>query len=524
MHFDSNSIFHLSLSPSSPPQNRKRSLCIIGVATLALVQFRLSLPRSSVPFATADNPTSKDASAWTRFLTFLYLPAFNAQLMLLPTTLSFDWSMDAIPRISSLADARNLVSTLFYGSLLTGLFIIGRQHLALHRVAGQQRINNAIKRRIQGQSTKAPHADRGDVFRATNHSHSVLHKMSIVRDYLINGRGKNSAILAQSNQKSKRKPQQQQSQQHSEAALYYGAKEGEASVQQTQTMLSHLNGQTFGSTRRNGKATKIRSLTAYTGELDTSGSSTPTSTSSTYSSSSSSSVCFNTAPVTSLSHVLEPHEKQTQEVSHKLPPKCIATLVALALLILPFLPATNLFFYVGFVIAERILYLPSVGFCLCIGIGFEGVLGSSKSLNAHFVAPVLSRCFPRRNKSLNGVAGGVLRLSGETPTAAPAAAARVSVGGSGKCFMRQSCSPVSQIGAGRGMGLMCTVILVLSTFSYRTAQRNFDWHDEESLYKSAIHVNPPKGKCTKDRRCCVVKYAWDLFIKYQLSKSVCMRG
>ncbi|CAG2111700.1 unnamed protein product [Medioppia subpectinata] len=32
--------------------------------------------------------------------------------------------------------------------------------------------------------------------------------------------------------------------------------------------------------------------------------------------------------------------------------------MALSLLIIPFIPATNLFFYVGFVIAERILYIP----------------------------------------------------------------------------------------------------------------------------------------------------------------------
>lgn len=36
---------------------------------------------------------------------------------------------------------------------------------------------------------------------------------------------------------------------------------------------------------------------------------------------------------------------------------------------LPFLPATNLFFYVGFVVAERVLYIPSVGYCLLVGLG-----------------------------------------------------------------------------------------------------------------------------------------------------------
>lgn len=34
--------------------------------------------------------------------------------------------------------------------------------------------------------------------------------------------------------------------------------------------------------------------------------------------------------------------------------------------ILPFLPATNMFFYVGFAVAERVLYVPSMGFCLLV--------------------------------------------------------------------------------------------------------------------------------------------------------------
>lgn len=44
-------------------------------------------------------------------------------------------------------------------------------------------------------------------------------------------------------------------------------------------------------------------------------------------------------------------------------------LLCMAFLTLPFLPATNLFFYVGFVIAERVLYLPSVGISLLFGLG-----------------------------------------------------------------------------------------------------------------------------------------------------------
>ena len=44
-------------------------------------------------------------------------------------------------------------------------------------------------------------------------------------------------------------------------------------------------------------------------------------------------------------------------------------IVSLALMAFPFIPATNLFFYVGFVIAERVLYIPSMGFCLLVAEG-----------------------------------------------------------------------------------------------------------------------------------------------------------
>ncbi|XP_025079348.1 transmembrane and TPR repeat-containing protein 4-like isoform X2 [Pomacea canaliculata] len=43
--------------------------------------------------------------------------------------------------------------------------------------------------------------------------------------------------------------------------------------------------------------------------------------------------------------------------------------LGLTLLVLPFLPASNIFFRVGFVIAERNLYLPSAGFCLLVSLG-----------------------------------------------------------------------------------------------------------------------------------------------------------
>ena len=62
-------------------------------------------------------------------------------------------------------------------------------------------------------------------------------------------------------------------------------------------------------------------------------------------------------------------------------------LFSLSLMVLPFLPATNLFFQVGFVIAERILYLPSMGFCMLVGYGAWHILIKTEKLSGfrHFI-------------------------------------------------------------------------------------------------------------------------------------------
>ena len=49
-------------------------------------------------------------------------------------------------------------------------------------------------------------------------------------------------------------------------------------------------------------------------------------------------------------------------------------LFSLFLIIFPYLPASNLFFPVGFVVAERILYIPSMGICLLTAFGIWHVV------------------------------------------------------------------------------------------------------------------------------------------------------
>ncbi|KAF7242764.1 Protein O-mannosyl-transferase TMTC1, partial [Varanus komodoensis] len=46
-------------------------------------------------------------------------------------------------------------------------------------------------------------------------------------------------------------------------------------------------------------------------------------------------------------------------------------LVGLLFLVFPFIPASNLFFRVGFVVAERVLYMPSMGYCILLVHGLN---------------------------------------------------------------------------------------------------------------------------------------------------------
>uniref|UniRef100_A0A3Q1EZD6 Transmembrane O-mannosyltransferase targeting cadherins 1 n=1 Tax=Acanthochromis polyacanthus TaxID=80966 RepID=A0A3Q1EZD6_9TELE len=69
-----------------------------------------------------------------------------------------------------------------------------------------------------------------------------------------------------------------------------------------------------------------------------------------------------------------------QRLQHK------EVLVGMLFLVFPFIPASNLFFRVGFVVAERVLYMPSMGYCILVAHG----LGRLCSVLGRFGATVLS--------------------------------------------------------------------------------------------------------------------------------------
>ena len=65
-------------------------------------------------------------------------------------------------------------------------------------------------------------------------------------------------------------------------------------------------------------------------------------------------------------------------------------LLGVALIVFPYLPASNLFFPVGFVVAERVLYLPSMGSSLLVAYGLCHLFQATKS---SFYLPRSIACF-----------------------------------------------------------------------------------------------------------------------------------
>ncbi|XP_044535110.1 protein O-mannosyl-transferase TMTC2 [Gracilinanus agilis] len=186
-------------------------------------------------FSNSDNPAADSDSVVARTLTFLYLPTKNLWLLLCPDTLSFDWSMDAVPLIKTICDWRNLHTVAFY----TGLFLLAYFSLR----------NPSTKRECNGKAI--PNGKQN-----------------------VNG---HSCHPDAEYQDSEPKP-------------------------------------SFSEKVENGIKNHVPQ---------------------------------------------QPSLPSTENI----------VVLSLSLLIVPFVPATNLFFYVGFVIAERVLYIPSMGFCLLITVG-----------------------------------------------------------------------------------------------------------------------------------------------------------
>ncbi|XP_021182328.3 protein O-mannosyl-transferase TMTC2 [Helicoverpa armigera] len=329
-------------------KHRWRSVCALGTGGFALLYWRLRLAGAPTAFAAADNPASRDPSILTRLYTFAYLPVFNFFLLLYPFHLSFDWSMDSIPRITTLFDARNITTAIFYA--------------VISKVTWRT-LTNEFKK----------HQD--NLFRDTKYY-----------------KKQNCKIKHKWNYSSK---QYNRGQDCYERKSYHAPHKENVS---SKKLLCPCTGCKHSLTDEHTsvcRASNNNNITMHN----------------------SSCIC----PIS----FAKSKASTTHRSVYRSPQ--VALLMFMAFMVLPFVPATNLLFYVGFVVAERVLYIPSVGFCLLLGLG----------------AGVLTRNWHR----------------GET----------------------------------RSRLFMLALLVTLSAMCGYTMRRNLDWRDEESLFRSALRINPPKA-------------------------------
>ena len=88
----------------------------------------------------------------------------------------------------------------------------------------------------------------------------------------------------------------------------------------------------------------------------------------------------------------------------------------ITLLAITFLPASNLFFLVGFVVAERVLFLPSMGFCILAAFGATKMITYikrpriQKTIQATLLLLLLSHAIKTVNRNTKWLSGKSLYI------------------------------------------------------------------------------------------------------------------
>lgn len=271
-------------------------------------------------FAPSDNPASASDSLLTRTLTFLYLPVLNFWLLLYPATLSFDWSMDAVPLLTTLKDHRNAFTVFFYTYLICSVCYVAKHYSANRRVCHKS------PSRARCSTNTCNHSDK----KAVSNGMYMTNGGALTNGKHVNGTATTIPESSSYNGVIKQ--------------IINGRQKGDLSD------YNHKDGEEL-----------CRSLVRRVLAAPKPGNSSPP-------------YCKrNVDSVTDTSSLhMNGDWETTRHQDHISAPSVQSVdvlVLSLALMIFPFLLATNLFFYVGFVIAERVLYIPSMGFCLLVAYG-----------------------------------------------------------------------------------------------------------------------------------------------------------
>lgn len=103
---------------------------------------------------------------------------------------------------------------------------------------------------------------------------------------------------------------------------------------------------------------------------------------------------FRSSQVSAL-HIQSPNPIQNSSYSKILIFRHIR--IALAFLIIPFIPSSNII-TVGFVLADRVLYIPSLGYCLLISIGMQSMLAKHPKIVETFYLMLIALFVIRSNE------------------------------------------------------------------------------------------------------------------------------
>lgn len=176
-------------------------------------------------------------------------------------------------------------------------------------------------------------------------------------------------------------------------------------------------------------------------------------------------------------------------------------MVLVGLVIAPFFPASNVLFYVGTFIGERLLYCPSIGFCLLAADLLAAALlprGAARGLVQQ--QQELSQGSSSSSRGAEQSVGGTTAPAGGVSGQALAGAQQLqdSKATGQKHQQPQDSSPAGgkqpQDSSSSSWRFVLVCVLLLGAYAGRTLLRNQDWWDDERLFLSALRVCPDSAK------------------------------
>lgn len=383
---------------------------LLSLSFIMLLCIRIMIMGDSTPsFSKADNPTARHPSFVTRTLTFLYLPLLNLKLLLFPQQLSYDWGMEAIQPIQNIYDLRNLLTISFHTILIYTSVRLGK---FLLRENSQ---HSKMSKLLPGKMTKV--CDNLEVkcnyckYRGQNeeicHKH-VKAAVDINNNEICNGIKLNLNFTNQAKSFEKlsnvdRKAWNPNCFQY-ESVIEIYVKKVCLALMSVYMYSAHKD---YGDSPYKHRRSKLMAngLEAVHDKLYNNGDEVNL----TEGMHDTVLVKETKIKLNSISNIQSTHEMNSKSVRKLMKPnpnkhlpsrvnlkssqknnKCTCSktqpsldtwkpklkheerlIIMLALLVIPCIPASNVFFYVGFVLAERVLYIPSVGYCYLVAYGYS---------------------------------------------------------------------------------------------------------------------------------------------------------